>query len=116
MRKLTKMIVAFAFAACVGAVVACSSLSQPSPEEVVEKIQSGQKLENADFETMLDYLEEFVEVGEMLPNDYESGQEIAREYPYFLQFATKVVDAPEEIKNGDRYNNVMRRYIILMNQ
>ena len=116
MRKLTKMIMALAISACMGALVACSSLSQPSPNEVIEKIQSGEKLENADYETMLDYLEEFVEVGEASPNDYESGQEIAREYPYFLQFANNVVSAPKEIKNGSRYNNIMRRYILLMNR
>ncbi|MBD5287259.1 MAG: hypothetical protein HDR47_00825 [Bacteroides sp.] len=116
MRKLSKMIMALAISASMGLIVSCSDFSQPSPDEVVEKIQAGKQLEDVDYETMLDYLEEFVEVGEASPKDYEAGQELAREYPYFLQFANKVVYAPEDIKNGERYNNIMRRYIYLMQQ
>lgn len=116
MKKLTKMIVALAISVFLGTLASCSGISQPSADEVAVKIQSGEKLETVDYETMLDYLEEFVEVGENSPNDYESGQEIAREYPLFLQFANNIIDAPEDIKNSDRYNNVMRRYIILMNR
>ncbi len=116
MRKTVKSIMAVAASLFIGAMVACSGVGQPSPQDVAEKIETGEKLEEADYETMLDYLEEFVEVGEDSPNDYESGQAVAREYPYFLKFADKVVYAPANIKNGERYREIMQRYIILMNR
>lgn len=111
MKKSIKLIMAFAISVTLGILTSCS---QPSADEVVYKINSGEQLEMPDYETMLDYLEEFVEVGENSPNDYESGQELGRMYPYFMQFAFKLDDAPQEMKDSDRYNNICRRFSTLM--
>ncbi len=118
MKKSTKSIMAFAMSVCLGILVACSgtALTQPSPDEVMNKITSRQKLEMADYETMLDYVEEFVEVGEDSPNDYESGQEVARAYPYFLRFYNTLDFAPAEMQKDSRYKNVRQRFVILMNR
>ncbi len=116
MKKTAKSIIALAASLFICVMAACSGVTQPSPQDVAVKIQTGEKLEESDYETMLDYLKEFVEVGEESPNDYESGQAVAREYPYFMKFADKVVYAPANIKNGERYKDVMQRYIILMNR
>ncbi|MDE7431585.1 MAG: hypothetical protein K2N34_06705 [Lachnospiraceae bacterium] len=81
MKKTIKSIMAFAMTICLSIMVGCSGIGQPSPEEVMDKINSREKLEMEDYETILDYVEEFVEVGEASPNNYESGQEVARAYP-----------------------------------
>lgn len=116
MKKSIKLIMAFAISVTFGILASCSSNYQPSADEVVYKIKSGEQLEMPDYETMLDYLEEFVEVGEDSPNDYESGQELGRMFPYFMQFAFKLDDAPQEMKDSDRYNNICRRFSILMSR
>lgn len=82
----------------------------------MSKITAREELEIADYETMLDYIEEFVEVGEDSPNDYESGQEVARAYPYFLRFYNTLDFAPAEMQKDSRYQNVRQRFIILMNR
>lgn len=59
-----------------------------SADDVIAKINNGEKLESADYETMLDYLVDFCDTGEMTANDYESGRSVGEEYPYFMTFCS----------------------------
>lgn len=100
---------------CLLQFASCSSGdSNPSPEEVMQKINSGQTLDNADYYAMLDYLEEFVERGESGDGSYEDGQAIGHEYPYFMAFAIQLDNAPAEIANDSHYKNVVERFLQVM--
>lgn len=116
MKTTIKSITTSVFIACMSVFGSCSGTHQPSVNEVCVKVNNGDQLETADYEVMLDYLEEFVEVGEASTNDYESGQEVARQFPYFMQFAGKLDNAPSEIKNSERYRDISSRFAILMNR
>ncbi len=82
----------------------------------MEKIDSSEQLEITDYETMLDYIEEFVEMGERSDGSYESGQEAARRYPYFMTFANQMEYAPDEVQNSQHFQDVMIRYVIMMSR
>lgn len=88
----------------------------PSADDVIAKINNGEKLESADYETMLDYLVDFCDTGEMTANDYESGRSVGEEYPYFMTFAVALDDAPQDIKESERYSKTVNRFVRLMNR
>lgn len=109
-RKLLSVI----SAAMMVCIVFLCSCGEPSPQEVMNKINSGDQLEEADYYVMLDYLEDFVEMGEMSDGSYEEGQRAGRKYPYFMQFATALDNAPSDIRQDEDYQDIMTRFIIVM--
>lgn len=80
------------------------------------KINSGDNLEKEDYYTIQDYLEEFCDVGELSSNDYESGAEVAREYPYFMYFARALDNAPEDVRQSEESREILTRFRNLMNR
>ncbi len=115
MNKKIFLLLAAGLVVCIGALSSCG-ISAPSPEEVMEKITANDKLEVADYQTMLDYLEDFVDAGEASENSYEAGQQVAQEYPYFMAFANKLDQAPDELTQEMAYKDVMKRFILLMSR
>lgn len=91
-----------------------SATSLPDPDEVMTKINTGAQLSDADYQLMLLYLEEVVEEGEASDHSYESGQETAGRYPYFMSFANELNSAPEAFRQSEDYKNIMRRFRILL--
>lgn len=113
--KLTKFLLTMLLTSLLAVgLYACSSA--PTPDEVVEKINAGQQLDESDYQTMLDYLEDFVEAGEASANSYGSGREVGSKYPYFMVFAMHLDNAPASIESTDQYEDVLTRFIILMNR
>ena len=110
---MKKLIYLFVITIAAIAITACSD-GLPSPSEVSNKIDNGQQLDIADYHTMVDYLEKFCDAGEESSNNYESGAELAREYPYFMKFALQLDNPPVEIKNSSEYQNVRQRFFSLM--
>lgn len=90
------------------------SLTLPSADDVYAKIMSGESLDDEDYESMIEYLDEFCDAGEDSPNTYEAGQEIGDEYPYFITFAIALDSAPESIKDSDDYKEVTERFAKLV--
>lgn len=80
----------------------------------MQKINSGETLEEGDYYTMLDYMEDFVEDGEASDGSYEAGQELGQEYPYIMVFAIKLDNVPEEISTDPRYEDVCERFLRIM--
>lgn len=96
--------------------ISCSGITQPSADEVMDKINNSEQLEAADYETILDYLEEFCDDGETRDNTYEEGQALGTEHPYFLPFALVLDNAPQEVKDEPRYKEITKRFLVLMNR
>ena len=113
MKRIKNLLTAIMLSMFMGVMISCSG--KPSPDDVMSKINSHEQLETADYETMLDYLEEFIELGEENPYDYEAGQEASKQYPYFMTFIVNLDNAPSEVKSSEQYKDVTRRFSRLIN-
>lgn len=111
MNTIKTLIIAL-FASCM---FACG-LTQPTPDDVAEKILNGETLESDDYATMQDYLNNFCDEGEDSDNTYEAAQEVARKYPYFMTFALKLENAPSDVKDDLDISNTLNRFMLLMNR
>ncbi len=114
--KLVKFFKVTAIACATLFVISCSQMAQPSADEVMAKMQSGENLEVADYNTMLDYLEVFCDAGEMSDSDYESGRMIGEQYPYFMSFTMALDNAPQEVRNEERFSDIQKRFMNLMSR
>lgn len=95
---------------------AVSCTQQPSADEVMGKIRNGETLESADYETILDYIEEFCNVGEAMDKTSENGRLLGQEYPYFFTFALYMDKAPQEIREQERFSEIKTRFLNLMDR
>ncbi|MBD5205101.1 MAG: hypothetical protein HDS84_01825 [Bacteroidales bacterium] len=103
MRKF-KLIIFCVIIAIGCSATSCSSITYPSPEEVMSKINTGEALDEADYETMVDYINDFCDEADYSDGSYEAGREAGERYPYFLTFTMTLANAVDNIpdKVGDK--------------
>ncbi len=91
----------------------CSGITNPTPDEVMSKINSGQTLDEDDYATMIDYIQEFCAEGESSDGSYESGRAAGEKYPYFMAFGMTLGHAldnnSDQIKDKEVATKTMQR-------
>ena len=101
-------------------ITSCSSIVNPDPEEVMEKINSGEALDEADYATMVDYINDFCDEADASDGSYEAGQEAVERYPYFMAFGLTLANAvettPDEIGDKAEAKNAVNRLMNVMNR
>ncbi len=120
---MTKKFLTYLKAVAIFSLIASSSgcndsktSERPTPDEVMNKISNRTTLEVADYETILDYLDDFIEDGENSDGSSEAGAELGKSYPYFIYFAFSLDDAPAEVQESEQYKDVALRFKKLMNK
>ncbi len=112
MKKFFSLMFALVIASC-AICTSCSGIGDPDPEEVMQKINSGEKLDEGDYNTMIDYINDFCDEGEYSDGSYESGYELGQQYPYFMAFGLRLEQAvnshSDELENPSAARKAVSR-------
>lgn len=105
---MKKIVITLCTVLVLTALAACNMFG-PSPDEVRQKIENSETLTREDYNTIIDYLDDFTDAQAKAGDSSEAWTKVNEDYPLWMTFAFSLAMAPRDIRETKEYQDLYKK-------